>query len=403
VFTILGVGFRSFQVVLQPTRRQAVALGELLDAQRELYNAALEQRIGVWRYENRSVSRFEQFGELTGWDHPVVGFGVCPARGTLTRLDRAFAAFYRRCGNGETPGFPRFKGVGRFDSVEYPDQSCWRLDPHRDGVGRLNLKGVGSVRFRGAKRSLRGEPKTITVRREGSRWRVTVFCANVDTSQPLPATGRDVGIDVGVDELVATSDGDLYPNLRHLRGSLDRLAIKQRLVAGRRRGSMRRRQAAAQVARLHRKIARQRRDHLHLVSRRLVDTYDLIVYEDLRITNMVRRPAPRRNEQGGFDPNGAAAKAGLNREILAAGWGQLRRLIVYKAEDAGREVIAVNPRHTSQTCHTCGHVDGRDRHGSVFRCSRCGRVAHADVNAAANILRAGQAHRLTREATRQVA
>jgi putative transposase len=310
-------------------------------------------------------------------------------------------AVYDRCCGGETPGFPRFKGVGRFDSVEYPEQSCWRLDPHRDGVGRVYLKGVGSVRFRGAKRGLPGDAKSITVRREGSRWRVTVFCANV-AANPVPATGRDVGIDVGVNELVATSAGDLYPNPRHLRDSLEQLAIKQRMVAGRRRGSMRRRQAAAQVARLHRKIARQRRDHHHLVSRRL-DRYEVIVYEDLRISNMVRRPAPRRNEQGGFDPNGAVAKAGLNREILAAGWGQMLRYIVYNAEDAGREVIAVNPRHTSQTCHTCGHVDGEDRHGSVFRCSRCGRVAHADVNAAANILRAGQAHRLAREATRQVA
>jgi putative transposase len=397
------VGFRTFQAVLRPTRRQAAALAGLLDAQRELYNAALEERIGVWRYEHRSVSRFEQFGELTGWDHPALTFGVCPARGTLTRLDRAFAAFYRRCHNGETPGFPRFKGVRRFDSVEYPDRSCWRLDTHRAGVGRLALRGVGSVRFRGARRGLRGEPRAITVRREGWRWRVTVFCANVDTSQPLPATGRDVGIDVGVNELVATSDGDLYRNPRHLRASLESLAVKQRLVAGRRRGSMRRGKAAAGVGRLHRKIARQRRDHLHLVSRRLVDAYDLIVHEDMRISNMVRRPAPRRNEQGGFDPNGAAAKAGLNREILAAGWGQMLRLIVYKAEDAGREVIAVDPRYTSQTCHTCGHVDGRDRHESVFRCSRCGRVAHADVNAAANILRAGQAHRLAREATTQVA
>jgi putative transposase len=355
-----GVGFRSYQVVLQPTVRQVVALGELVDAQRELYNAALEERIGAWRYEQRPVTRFEQFGELTGWDHPLLRFGLCPARGTLTRLDRAFTAFYRRCRNGETAGFPRFKSAARFDSVEYPDRSCWRLDVHRDGVGRLHLKGVGSIRFRGAKRGLRGEPKTITLRREGHRWRVTVFCANV-AAQPLPATGRDVGIDVGVSELVATSDGDLYRNPRHLGVSLGKLAAAQRLVAGRQRGSRRRRHAVAQVARLHRKIARQRRDHHHLVSRRLVDANDLIVHENLRIVNMVRRPAPQPNTNGGFDPNGAAAKAALNREIHAAGWGQLLRYIAYKAEP------------------------------------------HADINAAANILRAGQAHRLTRQAAQQVA
>jgi putative transposase len=122
------------------------------------------------------------------------------------------------------------------------------------------------------------------------------------------------------------------------------------------------------------------------------------VHEDLQINNMVRRPKPSPNDEGGFDPNGAAAKGGLNREILAAGWGQLLRYIGYKAEEAGRHVIAVNPRHTSQTCHHCGHVDAESRHATEFRCTSCGFSDHADVNAARNILRAGLAHRHEREA-----
>jgi putative transposase len=121
-----GGVFRAFQAILQPTAAQEAALARQLDGQRELYNAALEERIGAWRYERRSVSRFEQFGELTGFEHPVLEFGVCPARGTLTRLARAFDGFYRRCRRGETPGFPRFKSAARWDSVEYPDRSCWR-------------------------------------------------------------------------------------------------------------------------------------------------------------------------------------------------------------------------------------------------------------------------------------
>src|SRR5437867_12060628 len=100
---------RSVTYRLYPTARQRGALEELLDVQRELYNAALEERRGAWRWERRSVKRYEQFKELTGWDHPMLEFGVVPARGTLARLDRAFAAFYRRCRRGERPGFPRFK------------------------------------------------------------------------------------------------------------------------------------------------------------------------------------------------------------------------------------------------------------------------------------------------------
>lgn len=138
-------------------------------------------------------------------------------------------------------------------------------------------------------------------------------------------------------------------------------------------------------------LARQRLDHAHKVWRALVNDYDLIVHEDLRVSNLVRRPAPRVDGQGGFKANGAATKSGLNRSILDAGWGTLLRLLTYKAEDAGRTVIAVAPRRTSQLCHECGHTDSGSRHGAVFECVRCGYSADADVNAARNILRAGLA------------
>jgi putative transposase len=141
-------------------------------------------------------------------------------------------------------------------------------------------------------------------------------------------------------------------------------------------------------------MANRRRDFAHQVSRRLVNGHDLIVYEDLKITNMTRRPKPRPDQQGGYAPNGARAKAGLNRSINDAGWGNFRAMIDYKAESAGREVIAVDPRNTSRTCSGCGHVSAGNRHGAVFRCQNCGHEAHADVNAAENILRAGRARQL---------
>lgn len=389
--------FRTYQALLQPTAGQAIALDRLLASQRELYNAALEERIGAWRWEGRAVTRFEQFNALKGWTHPVLEFGVRPARGTLTRLDRAFQSFYRRCQAGQTPGFPRFKSAHRWDSVEYPDQQCWQVEIKRSGAGRLRLYGVGSVRFRGAKQGIRGTPKTLSLRREGARWRVTVFCADV-AARRLEPTGAAVGIDLGVTELIATSHGELVDNPRHLSRIARQLTVTQQLVARRTRGSVRRAKAANRVARLHRKVANQRRDFAHQLSSRLVKDNDVIVHEKLKIENMVRRPAPRPNDQGGFDPNGAAAKAGLNREIMAASWAQLLRFITYKAEEAGRETISVDPRHTSQMCHQCGHLEARNRHGAVFRCRSCGHAAHSDVNAARNILRAGLARRHEREA-----
>jgi putative transposase len=122
-----------------------------------------------------------------------------------------------------------------------------------------------------------------------------------------------------------------------------------------------------------------------------VADYDLIVFEDLKIQNMTRRPKPRPDGAGGYESNGAKAKTGLNRAILDAGWGDLLAMATYKAESAGRDVVTVDPRNTSRKCAACGHVSVGNRCGAVFRCQACGHEAHADTNAAVNILRAGRA------------
>jgi putative transposase len=208
----------------------------------------------------------------------------------------------------------------------------------------------------------------------------------------LAPTGREVGIDLGVCAPVATSDGRLVLEGRFGQRARARLETAQRQLTTKRKGSRHRERAVEAVARAHRKVRNQRKDLAHQLSRELVNSYDLIVHEDLKITNMVRRPRARRADDGTYEANGAAAKTGLNRSISDAGWGQLLQCIAYKAEDAGREVIAVDPRHTSQRCSCCGHVARENRLTQArFRCQECGHEAHADVNAAANILRAGRA------------
>jgi putative transposase len=247
-------------------------------------------------------------------------------------------------------------------------------------------------------RPLRGTPKAITVSRQGKRWWVSIRCADVP-AQPLPATGHSVGIDLGVCALVATSDGELVSEGRFAKRGRNRLAGAQRALSTKRRGSMHRRRACEAVGRAHRKVANQRKDLAHQLSRQLVNDHDLIVVEDLRVAQMSRRPKPRPNGKGGFDSNGARAKAGLNRSIADAGWGMLRSMLVYKAEDGGRELIAVDPRHTSLRCASCGHTESENRLSqAVFRCRGCGHRDHADVNAARNILRAGRAQRASARA-----
>jgi putative transposase len=383
---------RSFKFRAYPTAEQAKTLDRMLGHHCELYNAALEERSGAWKREHRAVSFYQQSRTLTELREvrpDVLECGVAVCRGTLKRLDRAFMAFLRRCEPGEKPGYPRFKSRARFDSLQWEDTNGWKL---KADARRLHLFGIGDVRVK-LHRDLRGTPKAITVKREGRHWYVSIRCVDVEPT-PLEPTGREVGIDLGVVNLVATSDGELVSEGRFGRNAQADLAKAQGDLKLKKRGSNRRRKAVERVARHHRKVRNQRKDLAHKVSRQIVNDYDLIVLEDLKVTNMVRRPEPRPAPDGTFEANGAKAKSGLNRSIQDAGWAQLTRLLAYKAADAGRELRVVPPHFTSQRCSRCEHADEASRRSqAVFRCTACGYEAHADVNAACNVLWAGRAQR----------
>ena len=350
---------RSFRFRVHPTAKQAQALESTLRLQCELYNAALEERRGTWRWEKCTVSYFQQcrtLTELRDVRPEVLECGVTLSRGTLKRLDRAFQDFFRRCQRGEKPGYPRFKARSRFDSLQWEDTKGWKL---RTEQRRLHLQGIGHVKVH-LHREIRGTPKAITVTREGRHWFVSIRCTGVDAT-PLAPTGHEVGIDLGVVNFVATSDGVLVNEGRFGRNAADALAKAQRDLKTKKRGSNRRERAVERVAEHHRRVRNQRRDLAHKVSRQLVNDCDLIVLEDLKVASMVRRPKPRLCPDGTFEPNGAKAKSGLNRSIQDAGWGQLTRMLAYKAEDAGRELRVVDPRFTSQQCSRCEHTDAASR------------------------------------------
>ncbi|MEO3886220.1 transposase [Nonomuraea sp. B5E05] len=257
----------------------------------------------------------------------------------------------------------------------------------------MRLQGVGHVRVH-LHRPVRGRVKTISVKREGSRWFVVLSCDDVP-AEPLPATGVATGIDMGVASLVTTSDGKHLSDPRHLAASAGRLAAAQRTLARKERGSTRRRKAVARVAALHARVRRQRLDGAHKAALALVAAYDVIVHEDLRIANMTRSASGTTEAPG----RNVAAKSGLNRSILDAGWGVFLTILAHKAESAGRKLIAVNPAGTSRTCARCGHNAKENRLTQAeFACTACGHAAHADVNAAINILRAGLALRQAAQA-----
>jgi putative transposase len=386
---------RAYKFLLRPTRKQEAALTECLEDTRQLYNAALEERREAWRTGRHQVTFYSQdaqLKEIRTDDAKRYGrWAFSCERAAVRRLDRAFQGFYRRVKAGDKPGYPRFKGRGWWHSIEWPEKDGARWDsmPHPT-VTRVYFKSVGHIRVH-QHRPVKGKVKTITAKREGGRWHVVLSCDDVP-AEPLEATGSAAGIDMGVASFLTTSDGMHVPNPRHLATAAERLAAAQQALARKKRGSTRRRKAAAKVARLNGKVRRQRLDHAHKAALALVRAHDLIVHENLQIANMTARPRPRPDGTGNYEPNGAAAKAGLNKSIHDAGWGIFLRVLSAKAESAGRQVIAISPRHTSQRCAQCGRVAAGNRISQAeFRCLGCGHQAHADINAAQNILRAGLA------------
>jgi putative transposase len=384
---------RAYKFRLRPTARQHVALGQCLTSHRELYNAALQERRDAWRLRRTSVSYGDQSAQLKtirAVRPDVAAWSFSSQQSTLRRLNRAFASFYRRVKAGETPGYPRFKSAHRFDSVEWPkdgDGCRWDPDTHR-----VYLQGIGHLKVT-VHRQVHGRVKTIQVRREGRHWMLILSCDNVPI-RPLEPTRAAVGVDVGIASFATTSDGQHLSNPGWWWVGAAKLGAAQQALARKRRGSNNRRRARATLAARHRKLANQRRNFHHHTARALVADYDLLVVEDLRIRNMVRRPAsrPDPDRPGGFLPNRAAAKTGLNRSIHDAGWAQFVSILRAKAEEAGRVVIDVDPRHTSDRCEACGHTARENRVSqAVFSCQRCGHTVNADEHAARNILRAGLA------------
>jgi len=390
---------RAFKFRLYPTSKQRDALGMMCAAHAELYNAGLQERRDAWRMRGKSIGVYSQMLQLKEIraDRPDQQMWSAASQNqTLRRLDKAFTAFFRRAKAGETPGYPRFRAAARFDSVDFIHGDGIKLHPEEK---RLYVMGVGHVRVRQHRPLPEGAVlKTVTVKREGSgpraRWFVVVPLEVAPT--PLPPSGAITGIDMGVASFATTSEGEFLPNPRFGKSAADKLAAAQRALSGRKRGSNRRQKAAERVAALHGVVRRQRLDHAHKTALKLVQDHDVICHEKLRIRNMTRRakPKPDPDNPGTFLPNGQAAKSGLNKSILDAGWGLFLGVLTAKAEKAGRETVPVPAANTSRTCVECGNCEKANRPSqAVFVCQLCGFTGHADVVGAINILRAGTALR----------
>lgn len=387
------------------SKNEAAVLSSHLELHRLLTNAALQERIDAYQKAGKSISYFDQQNILPQLkkDMPeLVPLGSHALQETLRRVDRAYQAFFRRVKAGQTPGFPRFKSFKRFDSFCYPDPAGWSYIP-LPGKNQNERKGILQVgelrlRVRGMSRFDSFDANDLTLIRvraaQGNKpaiWEASITLRVSALDCRRERTGNDIrGFDQGLTDRLTFDDGETVANTRRLRNKLEALAELQRRRAKCTKGSRQFRVLGAQVRKLHKTVANQRKDEIHKLTAAMVASCELLATEGLAVANMSRapKPKPELNAQGvptgEFLPNGAAVKAGLNRELLSSGMGFLLQLLVYKAEEAGTRFFVANTRKLkpTQRCACCGEVVKKHLDERMHLCEECGFCTTRDRNAA---------------------
>jgi len=364
-----------FKYRLYPNKQQQRLLERQLEECRWLYNHLLAARRDAWQERQESLRLYDQQATLPALkaERPsLAGVQSQVLQNVAVRIDLAFHAFFRRLKAGEQePGYPRFRGKGRYDSIAFPQVpvGC-RLEGRH-----LRVANVGHVKVL-LHRPLEGSPKTATIRRSGTgKWYVSFSCECAEPS-PLPETGQQVGIDVGLKTFATFSTGDEIANPRFFRAEERALAKAQRRLSKTEQGTPERTErrtvvARVVVARVYERVGWRRGDFAHQYSRRIVNTFDLIAVEDLAVNRMMHNHC-------------------LAKSIADAAWTQFAATLSHKAAWAGRGYVAVNPAYTSQDCSGCGHRQKLSLSDRTYACPCCGLILDRDLNAAKNILALGQ-------------
>jgi putative transposase len=359
---------RAFKYRLRTNTNQERELAAMLETHRRLYNACLERRIAANESCEATVKYADQSAEFTNErkTNPFYArINFSSAQATMRRLDKAYQAFFRRVKAKDTrPGFPRFKGRNRFNSVEFPTVG--------DGIGlkgeTLRIQHVGEVPVI-LHRPMEGKVKTIALKNEADKWYVVFSCELPDVPV-LPNDKPPVGLDVGLEAFLTTNEGEREPNPRYLKNALPKLRRKGRAVSRKKKGGKNRRKAVKELRKLHARVKHLRKEHHHRVALKLVLRFGFIVAESLNIKGMLK--------------NGRLA-----RSISDAGWSGFLLTLRCKAESAGIAYVEVDASGTSQRCSGCGATAPKALSDRWHECPHCGLSLHRDENSAREILRLG--------------
>jgi len=363
---------KSYKFRIFPSKKQIRILNQHLEECRWLYNYCVEERREAWKKSKKSLSYFDQCVKLVDLKRNRTSLNNVYSQvlqEVVKRVDLAFKGFYRRVKNKEKPGYPRFKGKNRYNSLTYP-QLGFVVDTEGNNI-QLSKIGVIYVKLT---QDIEGKLKTCTVKRSSTgKWYVILTCEF--EPKPLPKNDKIVGIDVGVKHFVVLSDSNKVENPKFISEEEKSLAKAQRKLSKLTKGTNEWEKQRKVVARIHERITWKRWDFIHKLSRELINNYGIIVIEDLNVNKMVSKKRKKRS---------------LSKLISDAAWKDFCHKLAYKAEWAGRQVVAIDPRYTSQICSECGFQQKMPLNKRKFRCRNCNFEADRDYNAARNIERLGR-------------
>lgn len=358
---------KAFKFQIKTSEKVKERIEQTLDLCRELYNAALQERRDAYKWERKSISyisQANQLPEITKDRRELKQVHSQVLQDVLKRLDKAFQGFFLRVEKGQKAGYPRFKGKYRYNSFTYPG-SGWQL------IGdKLKLSKIGTMRVMFT-RPIEGKVKTITIKREVDFFYVVFTCEIEEQPQVSQDKLLKVkAVDAGIEYFITDENGKVVPNPQYYRKLEKRIQFLQRQLSRCKRFSGHWKRIKKQLAKLHRKVANQRRDFLHKQANKLVNDADVVVYENLNIAGMVQNHH-------------------LAKSISDVSWGMFFSMLDYKAENAGKLTIDVCPTNTSQNCSNCKRKVPKGLSARWHKCIYCGTILHRDHNAARNILARG--------------
>lgn len=367
----------AYKFRIYPNQKQVAELEDTLEICRNLWNTALADRKAAWEKRGETRSYEDQAYILVREkqrDSDLRKVHSHVLQDVLRRLKKAMDNFFRRVREGsKKKGYPRFKK--RYNSFTFPE-SGFKLEGTRLKLSKIS----GTIRTF-VHRPIEGNIKTCTIKRDGTGAWFVIFVTERETPAPTPVeSGKVIGVDLGIEHAVTTSDGDVYDYPRYYVQAEKKLRAAQKSLHRKNLGSKNRKKARRQLSRIGKRVTSLRDEFLHQTSRKLVDSADVIVFEDLNICGMLKNHH-------------------LAKHIQDVSWGKLIQFTQSKAERAGKSVVLVDPRNTSQTCSSCGTLVPKELVDRVHICPRCGLEMDRDLNASLNIRTLGLRGRACGEST----